>query len=236
VWIPRVDKSEGPIYLAIVEALQEDVGQGHLKSGTQLPTQRALADALRITVSTVTRAYGEAKRIGLIEGEVGRGTYVRQSFRRDARRSLEKSGSEPVDLMLNRPSIGGLGDYMRASLARLQYDDELENCLDYPAPGGAERHRAAGANWVARAGVKADPDEVTVCNGAQQALLIALASHCVRGDAVATENLNYPGIRLAADFLGLKLVGLPLDDEGLCPDALSSAHLPITIRRLRRCP
>jgi DNA-binding transcriptional MocR family regulator len=223
MWIPRVDGREGPIYRAIVDALQEDVGQGHLKPGAQLPTQRALADALKITVSTVTRAYGEAKRIGLIDGEVGRGTYVRQSARREQREPGEQPDGEFVDLMLNRPALNALDVHLREALSRMVHDDALESCLDYPPLGGFERHRAAGADWVGRAGVKVDASRVIVCNGAQQGLLAALAAHASHGDLIATEELNYPSIRRIADFLGLSLVGLPLDAEGIEPEALAAA-------------
>ena len=223
MWIPRVEGRDGPIYRAIVDALQEDVGQGHLKPGTQLPTQRALADALSVTVSTVTRAYGEAKRIGLIDGEVGRGTYVRQSTRGEGREPGGRPEGTFVDLMLNRPALGALEVHLREGLSRLLHDGELESCLDYPPLGGFERHRAAGAVWAARVGVKADADNLVVCNGAQQALLAALAAIVGRGGVVATEELNYPGIRRIAEFLGLSLVGLPLDADGLDPEAFAAA-------------
>jgi DNA-binding transcriptional MocR family regulator len=223
MWIPRVEGRDGPIYRAIVDALQEDVGQGHLKPGTQLPTQRALADALNITVSTVTRAYGEAKRIGLIDGEVGRGTYVRQSVRSDTRESGARPEGRFVDLMLNRPALGALDVHLREGLSRMVHDDGLESCLDYPPVGGFERHRAAGAAWVGRVGVKTDASSVVVCNGAQQALLAALSALAGRGAVVATEELNYPGIRRIAEFLGLSLVGLPLDADGLDPEDFAAA-------------
>lgn len=223
MWIPRVEGRDGPIYRAIVDALQEDVGQGHLKPGTQLPTQRALADALNITVSTVTRAYGEAKRIGLIGGEVGRGTYVRQSARSETREPGGQPVGEVVDLMLNRPALTALDVHLREGLSRLVHYDGLEGCLDYPPLGGFERHRAAGAAWAGRVGVKTDASSVVVCNGAQQALLAAMAAFAGRGAVVATEELNYPGIRRIAEFLGLSLVGLPLDADGLDPEAFAAA-------------
>lgn len=232
MWIPRVDNREGPIYRAIVDAMQEDVGQGHLQPGAQLPTQRALADALKITVSTVTRAYGEAKRIGLIDGEVGRGTYVRQSVRRELREPSEQPGGEFVDLMLNRPALNALDVHLREALSRMVHDASLESCLDYPPLGGFERHRAAGADWVGRAGVKVDASRVIVCNGAQQALLAALAAHATRGDLVATEELNYPSIRRVAEFLGLSLLGLPLDNEGIEPEAFAAACARHNLRAL----
>lgn len=231
MWIPRVDNREGPIYRAIVEALQEDVGQGYLKPGAQLPTQRALADALQITVSTVTRAYGEAKRIGLIDGEVGRGTYVRQSAN-GLPREAEPQDGEFVDLMLNRPALGGLDTHLRTALSRMIHSDALESCLDYPPLGGFERQRAAGADWVSRAGVSVNASRVIVCNGAQQALLAAMGAHAARGDVVATEELNYPSIRRVAEFLGLPLVGLPLDEEGIQPDAFAAACRKHSVRAL----
>ena len=78
-WTPDLSGRNGPRYRAIAEALAEDVRAGRLAGGTQLPTQRDLAWKLRVTIGTVSRAYAEAERRGLIGGEVGRGTYVRHS-------------------------------------------------------------------------------------------------------------------------------------------------------------
>src|ERR1700741_4015800 len=76
-WIPDLSGRNGPRYRAIAEALADDVRGGGRAGGTQLPTQRALAWKLHVTIGTVSRAYAEAERRGLIAGEVGRGTYVR---------------------------------------------------------------------------------------------------------------------------------------------------------------
>src|SRR5271156_3590455 len=78
-WMPELSDRNGPRYRAIAEALAEDVRAGRLAAGTQLPTQRDLAWKLQVTIGTVSRAYAEAERRGLIAGEVGRGTYVRHS-------------------------------------------------------------------------------------------------------------------------------------------------------------
>jgi DNA-binding transcriptional MocR family regulator len=223
MWKPRIGDRDGPIYRAIVDALQEDVSQGHLKPGTQLPTQRALADVLKITVSTVTRAYGEAKRLGLVDGEVGRGTYVRQLEREDGRGLRGDRDGEFVDLVLNRPALNALDVHLRDALTRILNHGALTAYLDYPVVMGGERQREAGASWVGRAGVKADADRIIVCNGAQQALFAAIAGHASPGDAIATEHLNYLGIRRIADFLRLPLVGLPIDAEGIEPDGFAEA-------------
>src|SRR6185437_14597962 len=76
-WLPDLARFPGPRYRAIAEALADDVRSGRLAIGARLPTHRDLAWHLKVTVGTVTRAYAEAERRGLIAGEVGRGTYVR---------------------------------------------------------------------------------------------------------------------------------------------------------------
>jgi len=78
MWNPEIDTA-GARYLAIAEALSGDVKSGRLRPGDRLPTHRDLAYRLGVTVGTVTRAYAEAARRGLVGGEVGRGTYVRDT-------------------------------------------------------------------------------------------------------------------------------------------------------------
>src|SRR6185295_19408338 len=77
IWAPDLRTRRGPRYLAIAEALRDDASAGRLPAGTRLPTHRELADQLGVTVGTVTRAYAEAARRGLVSGEVGRGTFAR---------------------------------------------------------------------------------------------------------------------------------------------------------------
>src|SRR5262245_44424599 len=76
-WMPELAGREGPRYLAIADALTDDSAHGRLKPGARLPTHRELADRLGVTVGTVSRAYAEAARRGLVSGEVGRGTFAR---------------------------------------------------------------------------------------------------------------------------------------------------------------
>src|SRR5438034_10857859 len=73
---PRGQRS-GPIYQAIADQIGSEIEAGRLKPGGRLPTQRSLAKQLGVTLTTVTRAYDEAQRRGLLSGEVGRGTFVR---------------------------------------------------------------------------------------------------------------------------------------------------------------
>src|SRR5262245_52381823 len=93
IWRPRAFPGEGPAYQQLAGALAGDIDAGRLRPGDKLPPQRELADALSITVGTVTRAYQLVARQGLVSGEIGRGTYV-----------LSRPGTAddgPLDLSLN---------------------------------------------------------------------------------------------------------------------------------------
>src|ERR1041384_7525761 len=103
IWIPDLSASIGPRYKAIAEALAIDVRNGKLKAGERLPTHRDLAYRLRITVGTVTRAYAEAERRGLIQGEVARGTYVRGRHPGHSSLPEPRGGDGLIDLSMNYP-------------------------------------------------------------------------------------------------------------------------------------
>jgi GntR family transcriptional regulator len=65
-----------PIYLQVVDRIKEMIADGHLKSGDQLPTVRALAAELRVNFNTVARAYRILDEAGVISTQQGRGTYI----------------------------------------------------------------------------------------------------------------------------------------------------------------
>jgi hypothetical protein len=62
-WLPELERLNGPLYKALVDQLASDIASGTLKPGDRLPPQRLLADALQVTLGTITRAYREAAAI-----------------------------------------------------------------------------------------------------------------------------------------------------------------------------
>src|SRR5580765_7606221 len=103
-WTPDLARRKGPRYRAIADALADEVKAGRLKEGTRLPTHRDLAATLRVTVGTVSRAYAEAERRGLVRGEVGRGTFVHPGRKGPGEFGMT-ARDEPslIDLSLNFP-------------------------------------------------------------------------------------------------------------------------------------
>ena len=219
MWIPELSDTPGPRYLAIVDVMADDIASGRLAPAERLPTQRELGKALGVALGTITRAYAEAERRGLVRGEVGRGTFVRE------RRGPVPPPSSPsglIDLSVNLPVYSEDPD-LREALARLSERDDLGPLLHYQDHAGMGRHRAAGARWAARFGVAAEPESVLVCAGTQNALTVALSSLANPGDLVFTEALTYSGVKAVAQHLNLRLEGLAMDERGLLPDALAAA-------------
>jgi len=222
MWSPNLQDREGPLYRAIVDALAEDVECGRLTDGARLPTHRDLAESLGVTVGTVSRAYGEAARRGLVSGEVGRGTFVRAPATPDWGRDavIDLGQNHPPD-----PPSSPQRAALHAALADLAERTDVARLLDYPAAGGNVADREAGASWVARAGLPAGPDEVIVCTGSQHGLTVLLATLLEPGDTLLTEELTYAGLKAVAGLLRLRLKGLAIDRHGLRPDALEEACL-----------
>ena len=124
IQLADIQDRAGPRYLAITDALEEAIRDGRLAPGDRLPTHRQLADELQVTVGTVTRAYGEAANRGLINGEVGRGSYVAErSVERNALMELfpcpARGEEEPLDLGAVLPANGGQHQYLAPSLRAL---------------------------------------------------------------------------------------------------------------------
>ena len=224
IWVPDLARRPGPRYLAISEALAEDTARGRLPSGTRLPTHRELAERLGLTVGTVTRAYGEAARRGLVSGEVGRGTFVRGPVAEFA--PLSPAGGLAADLSANLPPRVTDEDRwpsLPRTLAALSRRKDLGRLLDYPPEGGAPEHRAAGAAWIRRAGLEAAPEQVLVSSGSQHGMTAVFSALLRPGDLVLTEALTYPGMKALAGLLHLRLQALAMDEHGLVPDALAAA-------------
>ncbi|MFY7958452.1 MAG: PLP-dependent aminotransferase family protein [Elsteraceae bacterium] len=227
-WKPKIRKAEGPVYLAIADALSADVQSGQLAPGARLPPQRALAEALGIDFTTVSRGYAEARKRGLVEGRVGQGTYVRGRRSEGAR--TETGGL--VDMSMNLPprfEDPALEDRMWDGIEGLRRRDGLDLLLRYQEPGGAARDRAAGANWLQARSPGVTPDRLLVSPGAQGALLAIVSLLAPTGSTICAEFLAYPGLRSLAAHLKLQLIGVPLDVDGPIPEAfdeICAVHRP----------
>ncbi|MEO1089776.1 MAG: PLP-dependent aminotransferase family protein [Pseudomonadota bacterium] len=223
IWTPNLAERRGPKYLQIVEALAEDIVSGALVQGTRLPPHRELAFRLGVSPNTTSRAYAEGVARALLRGEVGRGTFVRETSEPAPVASLSdmrRPATGPIDLSRNLPAPGLAAEHLASTLAALNRTRELRSLLDYQTEADLARHSEAAVAWLRRSGVDADRDEVVITNGAQHGILVALMTVTRPHDLLLTEQLTYAPVKTMAERLELKLAPVPIDDAGLCPDQL----------------
>ena len=221
-WTPSLLGRDKPHYLAIADAIADDIRSGRLAPADRLPPQRKLARRLDIDFTTVARGYVEAQKRGLIESRVGRGTFVLATVKR--RHSPMARHPEIVDLSMNlppEPDDPELLDRMQDGLEAVGRD--LVSLLRYQGFGGVRADKDAASNWLSRRGLVPSQDRLFISPGAHPALLGIFGIVAKAGDVVLAEQLTYPGARSIAAQLGLKLVGVPMDDEGVDADAFAKA-------------
>jgi len=221
-WIRSLRKGDGPLYLAIADAIAAAVGSGELPENTRLPPQRALARHLGIDFTTVSRAYAEAQRRGLVTGKVGQGTFVRRA--RPPSSSAAASGLIDLSMTLPPPfEDAALVSRMWRGISGLEETGGLDLLLRYQAAGGATADRLAGVRWLSKRLPGLTLERLLVTPGTQSAMLAVVCLLVAPGETMLTESLTYPGCRSLAGHLHLRLRGLPMDKEGLDPDAFDAA-------------
>ena len=222
-WIPSIRKSDGPLYLGIADAIAAAISSGELADGARLPPQRSMASALGIDYTTVSRAYAEAGRRGLVEGRVGQGTFV---VRRPPGKPATLATGGQVDLGMNVPppiDDPALAARMWRSLGELERAGGLELLRHYQPPGGTGADRMAGMRWLSRRLPSLAVERVLVCPGAQGAMLAVIGILAEPGDTVLSEALCYPGFRSLAAQLRLSVRPVAIDAEGIIPDDFDAA-------------
>jgi DNA-binding transcriptional MocR family regulator len=220
-WVPTIADRTGPLYLQIADALASDIGRGRLSRGQALPTHRALARALGIDLTTVTRAYAEARRRGLTEAKVGRGTFVAESI---GEVRLPPFVKAEIDLSMNlppQPVEADLDGRIARGISALSREVGLARYLTYRPAAGTDDERALAAAWMRTRLPGIDAERLIISGGTQAAALLGHLTR--RGDVALTEALTYPGFRSAASLLGVQLVGVTMDQHGVKPDALAAA-------------
>jgi DNA-binding transcriptional MocR family regulator len=215
----------GVKYKRLADAVEKAIAEGVIEPGSKLPPHRLLADSLGVTIGTVSRAYGELERVGLVVARVGDGTYVRQRGMERVRdggfRNVNEAPQVFFDMSRNQPIPGQEALLLSQSLQTLALDPQaLRHLSGYTADAGLPRHRAAGAHWLRHQAFEPNAEQIVCVNGGQHGLLCALMALLKAGDTVVTEHLTYPGLISVARMLGIKLIGVAMDDEGLMPDAL----------------
>ncbi|WP_207100245.1 PLP-dependent aminotransferase family protein [Paracoccus shandongensis] len=221
-WTPQISSEAGPIYRGLADAIAGDIKSGRLRPGDRLPPLRRLAEFLEIDLTTVSRGYAEAQSRGLIESQVGRGTFVADTSRRTPA-GTSRRGDE-IDMTMNlppEPKDPALLARMREGLSAVSAD--LTSLLRYQSPVGADIDRQAASGWLAQRGLDVEPDRIAITPGTNATIFAILSVIARDGGVVLSEAITYPGAQAIARRCGCRLVGLEEDADGITPEALEQA-------------
>ncbi|MGV7030764.1 aminotransferase-like domain-containing protein [Methylobacterium symbioticum] len=212
-----------PDYRTVADAVAAEIAAGRLRPGDRLPPQRDFAYARGIAVSTASRVYAELARRGLVLGEVGRGTYVRSDLGAPGAITAEPPPAA-IDLQRTHSHLPEQESLLAETLAALPRLGAADAALNQFGPAGTPRARAVAARFLTRAGYAPDPEGLLFTGNGKQALAAALATLAPPGERIGCEPLTYPVVKGIAARLGIALVPLPMDEEGVRPEAVLQIH------------
>jgi DNA-binding transcriptional MocR family regulator len=217
IWQPELDRSK-PLYLAIADAMLRDVEGGVLREGSRLPPQRDLAWKLGVTLGTVTRAYKEAEIRGLLEGEVGRGSYIRKKPQVSALTPSAQDADSIVDFSHAIPPPIVKPEEMDQAMQSIMRDARKLDLLDYAPPEGFHMHRQMAVEWLKRSGIHVSQSDVVISAGAHLGLITVLEAIGEGQVGVLAETTNYALLRSTFRNTHLNPVPVAMDDDGMLPD------------------
>jgi len=210
-------------YKTLVDTLAAEIRLGRLAPGTRLPTHRELAAKEGLALVTATRVYAELEAMGLVSGETGRGTFVREaSLPRGLGVDQHAAAAGMTDLNFNYPSLPGQADLLRLALRQLASSGDLEALLHYQPHGGRPHERESVARHLLSRGLTVSSDEVAIVDGAQHGLATTVMALLQPGELIAVDALTYPGFKVLAEAHRLELAPISAAGQGPDLDALDA--------------
>ncbi|TVX91443.1 PLP-dependent aminotransferase family protein [Cohnella terricola] len=246
MWKPN-RQSNKPIYEQIADHLERRISYGEFPPGSLLPSERKLAEQLGVNRSTVILAFAELRATGIIESRTGSGTRVSKTkwgalprhtpnwsryaeggnflpnlpFMRRIREALHQH-PDLIDFASGELS-GGLAP--NEEIASLMSEHRYTSYLGYVNPQGYTPLREALVSYLRQyRGIQTTESSILVTSGSQQSLFLITQCLLSPGDAVAIEDPSYCYSLPMFQSAGLRLFRLPVDQHGICPEAIRSLY------------
>lgn len=218
--------------------MADAIKDNRLSPGEKLPTHRRLADDLGLSVNTVSKAFDILRRQNLIDGQVGRGSFVIDAGKsNDQPFKLESEPETLFDMSISRPLFSRLHvDAMQATLKQLHDNLDPGLYLSTRPNAGHDRHRKIGATWLSHCGLETDAASVLMTNGVTHGMSAAMSAILRPGDVILSDRITHHLLVSSAAYFGYRHIGLETDDHGILPDALERACVEKSPRALYLLP
>lgn len=224
-WHPDKSKIGKPAFKSLAEQISSAIHQGLLEPGERLPTQRDLAADIHLSLQTVSRAYEELHRRGLIQGEIGRGTYVKTIPRFETTPFRSAPALDAVvEMSIYKPVLDTIHqNCIKEALAALSHDTPKDIIFSFRPNQGLPRHLHSAVEWLNLCGLTVDRERILLTNGVTQGTTSALLTVAKPGGVIVAEAIGHHSLADLCSCFGLKLRGLTIDQDGIVPEALEKA-------------
>ena len=229
----KLDKtSSKPMYRQLYEEVASLIESETLKD-ERLPSIRSLALSLGVNNVTVVNAYKELEKDGYIYTQKGSGTFVRKhgivqgpSYVEDGDMELMLSGIFPllkdsIDFasVSPTPDLFPIEEFKLALIEVLDRDGG-EAFLYPEIYGFGPLRESISAFLKDNYSISASKDQILITSGGQQGLDLLSKTLAEQGDVIIVENPTYPGAYAAFTSRGARIVGIPMEDDGINIDLL----------------
>jgi DNA-binding transcriptional MocR family regulator len=214
----RTSSASGPAYLGLADGLRMLIVDGRLPVGAQLPSERALADALRVSRTTVTAAYTQMRDDGYLNGRRGARSTTALPLTTAPAHPREPASVNLAAATVAAPAAAVSQAFAEAAQEVIPYLHDIGVELT-----GVPPLRVAIAERYCARGLPTDPDEIIVTTGALHAIGLILATYTQPGDRVLVEQPTYHGALSAMGTRGIRPVPVAMTPEGWELDAVDAA-------------
>jgi DNA-binding transcriptional MocR family regulator len=226
-WIPEIENRKGPLYVRIADSAEADIKVGKLVADTKLPPQRDLAYDLGVTIGTITRAYALLRERGLVNGEVGRGTYVQPGLASNQNLKdpitanfggTRSMSPPPGKLRFDTTAAADVGQ--SAAIGQLMMEIATNNPREIASytrvlsPDWQE----AGRRWLAKGDWAPEASSIIPQLGVHAAITAIIAAVSSPGDRIVSEHLTYSQVARSAMLTGRQITLVDSDEHGILPE------------------
>jgi len=246
--LPSLENADrGSITRTLVAHVIAEVDSGRLTAGDRLPPTRALAEAAGVNHLTAARVYRRLAELGYVTASVGRGTFVSA---RAAATPEDADSADWQSFVLPEHRLSYAAEILRDTLHTPARTGVISLAVGWPAPAlhpvkelreisaavfdqvgveavsylssseGLPELREQIAARGRRSGFASSPEEIIVTSGARQGLDLVARALLRPGDVVAVETPTFAGLLASLQDSGARVIGIPVDEEGLDVDAL----------------
>jgi DNA-binding transcriptional MocR family regulator len=240
------------IYEKIAGRIECLIKKGTYRTGERIPSVRSLSRQMKVSISTVLKAYFQLENRGIIEARPQSGYYVRHQVPQvsvEPEHSL--SPPAPTLVSINELVMMILRDARNPALVPLgvaapnpetlpteKLNRILSNVarrhrhqgISYDFPPGCEKLRVQLAQRAVTAGCSLTPDQIVITSGCLEAVMLSLRAVCRPGDTVAIESPVFYNLLQVIEMLDLKALEIPTHPQnGMSVSALRYAieHNPV---------